>query len=106
MALVRSSSLWSGNFIPSRRRDERRLLGLHDKDGYASLSSLGEVQVLSEMSTKQAGNMHERLCIPVCICGQNSTVVLGCIGWVGRRCSCGKVGPRVKKAVHARSHAF
>lgn len=50
---TKSSSFWSGHFIPSRRRDERRLLGLHDKDGYAPLSSLGEVEVLSETSTKQ-----------------------------------------------------
>ena len=101
-----SSSFWSGNFIPSRRRDERRLLGLHDKDGYAPLSSLGGVQALSEMSTEQAGNMHERLCIPVCIYGQNSTVALGCIGWVGGPCSCGRVRPQVEKAVYARSRAF
>jgi len=74
---------WSGNFIPSRRRDERRLLGLHDKDGYAPLSSLGEVQVLSETSTKRAGNMREKLCIPVCVYGQNSSVARGCIGWDG-----------------------
>lgn len=103
---TKSSSFWSGNFIPSRRKDERRLLGLHGKGGYASLSSLGEVQVLSETSTKQAENVYERLGIPVCIYGQNSTLALGCIGWVGGLSSCGKLSPHGEKAVHARNCAF
>lgn len=80
---TKSSSFWSVNFIPSRRKDERRLLSLRDKGGYVSLSSLGEVQVLGETSTKQAGNVHETLGISVCIYGQNSTVALACIGWIG-----------------------
>lgn len=52
---TKSSSFWSGNFIPSRRKDERRLLGLRDKGGYASLSSLGEVQVLVKRAQSKQG---------------------------------------------------
>lgn len=73
---TKSSSLWSGNFILVRRKDERRLLGPHAKGVYASLNTLGEVQVLNETST---GDVHERLHTPVCIYGQIPTVALGCI---------------------------
>lgn len=45
----------SGNFIPSRRKDERKLLGLCDKGGYASLSSLGEVQVFVKQAQSKQG---------------------------------------------------
>lgn len=104
---TKSSGFWSGNLIPSRRKDERRLLGLHDKGGYASLSSLGEVQALSETSEKQAGSVHERLRIPLCIYGQNSTVAPSCVGWVGGgACLCRKVSPQVEKGACARSCAF
>lgn len=40
---AKNSGFWSGNFIGSRRKNGRRLLGLHDKGCYVFLSSLGEV---------------------------------------------------------------
>lgn len=54
---IKNSSFWSSNFIPTRRRDERRPLGLHVGSGYGyePSSSVSEIQVLSGRSTKQAG---------------------------------------------------
>lgn len=54
---TKSSGLWSGSFILVRRKDERGLLGPCAKGVYASMSSLGEVQVLSETNTRQAQEM-------------------------------------------------
>lgn len=58
---TKSSGFWSSNFIGNRRKNRERLLGLHDKGCYASLSSLGEVQVSSETSIKPAGNVWEAM---------------------------------------------